>query len=164
MPVAEIIKHDKTCWNENIGEQNYDLGKRTSRNIKIHYLAKPKRKHLSGEWGFSKNHSEVVKNNLMPIEKKFQELSNKWKNETKGFSLAASKINNTNYLTIIGLGVTFPDKITKLILKDLEQSSSYWHYALKKITNINPVPKEFSANTKKTRDFWLKWANENNKF
>lgn len=162
MSVTEIIKYDKNCWNVNVEEPNYDFGKRTSRSIKISYLTKPKKRLLGDEWGFSKNYGEVVINSL-PIEKKFQELTDRWKNETKGFSLAASKINNTNYLTIIGLGVTFPDKITKLILKDLKQSSSYWHYALKKITNANPVPKEFSANATKTRDFWLQWAYENDK-
>lgn len=163
MPVTEIVKYGKTGWNADVCEPNYDFGKRTSRSIKISYLTKPKKRHLGDELRFSKIYKEVVINSL-PIEKKFQELSDRWKNETKGFSLAASKINNTNYLTIIGLGVTFPDKITKLILKDLKQSSSYWHYALKKITNANPVPKEFSTDIKKTRDFWLTWAYENNKF
>ena len=97
------------------------------------------------------------------IDRMFYELANNWKNETKGFSLAASKINNQNYMTIIGLGTVYPDKITKLILTDLQNAPSYWHYALKKITHKNPVPKELNANIEKTREIWLKWGLENSK-
>ena len=93
----------------------------------------------------------------------FIQLAANWKNETKGLSQIASKINNKNYFTIIGMGVSNPDRITKLILQDLQKGNSYWHYALKKITNANPVPKGLATNIEQTSKFWLQWGTENNK-
>ncbi|MES2649610.1 MAG: hypothetical protein V4717_22215 [Bacteroidota bacterium] len=101
------------------------------------------------------------KQRTLSIEERFNHLAKEWKMETKGLSLAASKITNDHYLAIIGLGVTYGDRIVKLILNDLSNSTAYWHYALKKITNQNPVPKEFITDVDRTRHFWLEWATEN---
>ncbi|MFT3909942.1 MAG: hypothetical protein QM737_10985 [Ferruginibacter sp.] len=94
-------------------------------------------------------------------EEQFFELAQNWKIETSIYSIAAKKISNSNYMGIIGLGVTYGEPIIKLILEDLKKGVEYWHYALKKITNQNPVPTGSVNNLQTVRNEWLKWGIEN---
>jgi hypothetical protein len=112
-----------------------------------------------------RNPKYIIQPNLAgdSIEDKFMSIAKMWKRETMMSSLVAEKITNLNYQTIIGLGMTYKEKILYLILKDLEQEQEYWHYALKSITGENPVPKGMVNNLDVVRQSWLQWARENNK-
>ena len=95
-------------------------------------------------------------------EELFYDLARNWKIETSIYSIASKKYINSNYLGIIGMGVSYGEPIIKLILEDLNRDVEYWHFALLKITNQNPVPKSDIHSLKKTREAWLKWGIENN--
>lgn len=112
-----------------------------------------------------RNRKYIIQENLVDasVEDQFISLTKRWKRETMMSSLAAEKIKNLNYQTIIGLGVTFKEKVIHLILKDLEENIEYWHYALKSITGYNPVPKGMVNNLDAVRDYWIKWGKENKK-
>jgi len=112
-----------------------------------------------------RNRKYIIQENLVnaSVEDQFISLTKRWKKETMMSSLAAEKIKNLNYQTIIGLGVTFKEKIIHLILKDLEGNIEYWHYALKSITGFNPVPKGMVNNLVIVRNYWLNWGKENKK-
>lgn len=156
-----MVVNDRTCWEGRVTVPTYDRNKFPDNSRFDYFFTRIRRKRNNKEWGIGKSFFILVQNKS--IEEKFIELSDKWKNETKGFSQAASKINNTNYLTIIGLGIIYPEKVTKLILMDLQIQSSYWHYALKKITQQNPIPKGLGTNIEKARQYWLEWAKTNHK-
>jgi hypothetical protein len=94
------------------------------------------------------------------VGEQFIELAKNWKKETAIYSFVSKKITNTNYVNIIGLGVVYGEPVIKLILQDLEKGNEFWHYALKKITDDNPVAKEDINNLSKVRAAWLSWAAE----
>jgi hypothetical protein len=98
-----------------------------------------------------------VRERTNEITVKFNELAKNWKSETAGYSIVSHKYTNKNYLAIMGMGLAgIP--IVPLILKDLERGPEFWHYALKNITNENPVPKEDINNLAKIRKAWLAWG------
>lgn len=107
----------------------------------------------------------IIRKNLVnaSVEDQFIYLTKSWKNETMMSSITADKIKNLNYQTIIGLGVTFKEKIIYLILMDLEEDVEYWHYALKSITGDNPVPKGMANDLDTVRRYWLAWGKDNKK-
>lgn len=96
----------------------------------------------------------------LSVEDEFYNAAKTWKKETVIYSFVSRKITNNNYVNIIGLGVVYGEPIIKLILQDLQKGTEFWHYALKKITNDNPVPKGDVNNLQKVRDAWLAWGKE----
>jgi hypothetical protein len=165
--LREIVQNDRPYSLGFSMRADYDSRVTDLRNLKINYLIKDRikdrkihivKRHTNNEWRLCKPYQKVVLE--LSIEDRFHKLAKNWKNETGGFSLAASKINNDHYFSIIGLGLIYRDKIIKLILEDLKNSTVYWHYALRKITNENIVPREFQTNVQKTRDLWLNWGRE----
>ena len=68
-------------------------------------------------------------------EMEFGNLAKNWKKQTAHFSTMYHKLNNQNYLKIIGSG--YP--VVRYILKDLQKTSELWHEALYFITKDNPV-------------------------
>lgn len=102
-------------------------------------------------YGLTKNYS---------VEERFYALARNWKRGTAISSLGIDKITYPDYLTIIGLGITYKDQIIRLILEDLEKKEEYWHYALKSITNENPVPKGKVNNLRIVRQSWLEWGKQ----
>jgi len=91
-------------------------------------------------------------------EKEFNELAEKWRKETGGYSTMIHIAGNNNYLDIIGMG----QKVVPFILKDLEREADYWFVALKHITKANPVPKSHLGDIEKMREDWLEWGRKNN--
>lgn len=96
------------------------------------------------------------------IEEKFNVAARNWKKETSVYSFVSRKITNSNYVNIIGLGVVYGEPVIKIILEDLKKGTEFWHYALKKITNDNPVSKGDVNNLQKVREAWLAWGVKKN--
>src|SRR6266542_5554893 len=71
-------------------------------------------------------------------EKKFQDLAQKWRKETKHISSLTKAILHPAYQRIIGMG---PVAI-KFILRELEERPHHWFWALESITGDNPVQPE----------------------
>lgn len=129
-------------------------------------VKKPIRRNVNWEdlsWG----HRDSIPSNLFlekinneNIKFLFLHLAKQWKSETAFYSVVYHKYTNRNYLSIIGLGLVLKEPIVKLILDDLMSGTEYWHFALKSITNANPVPRGSINNLKKVRDAWLEWGNK----
>ncbi len=92
------------------------------------------------------------------IEQIFIKLVNQWRAETRGISSSSEIFMHPAYQQIIGLG---KDAIP-LLLKELEQKSGRWFWALKSITREDPVPLEHRGNTEYMIKAWLEWGHNNN--
>lgn len=88
------------------------------------------------------------------LEKQFNALAEKWKEETGVYSTTYQKVINDSYLDIIALG----KDVVPFILKDMENGQGHWHTALKALTRENPVPDEDMNNSKKIREAWVRWG------
>mgnify|MGYP006378308937 FL=1 len=92
------------------------------------------------------------------LEQTFIELRNRWKKETFILSSSTKITRNENYQSIIQLGV----RALPLILKDLEETSSFWFEALEALTGLNLVPEEYWGNIPKMTQIWVDWGRRNN--
>jgi len=91
------------------------------------------------------------------LRQEFDELATSWKGETQFLSSVTDIVMHPAYQRIIGLG---PDVIP-LILKDLEDETRHWFWALWAITGENPVPPEDQGRIEEMKRHWLRWGKEN---
>jgi hypothetical protein len=87
----------------------------------------------------------------------FRELVNQWQQETRGISSSTELILHPAYQQIIGMG----REVVPLLLRELEQKSGRWFWALQSITRQNPVPLELRGKTQEMIKIWLKWGQKN---
>ena len=94
------------------------------------------------------------------IEQDFYELASAWKIQTAHFSTTYHKVNNTNYLKIIGMG----EKALPYILRDLEEAPEHWFVALNSIAKpeINPINEEDFGDMVEMSKAWVNWGREKN--
>jgi hypothetical protein len=90
------------------------------------------------------------------VEHIFRKLVNQWRSQTRGISSTTELIMHPAYQQIIGLG---KDAIP-FLLKELEQKSGRWFWALKSITREYPVPQEHQGNTQYMIKAWLDWGRD----
>lgn len=62
------------------------------------------------------------------------------------------------YQQIIGMG----PEVVPLLLRDLAETESHWFWALRVITNDNPVPPEHRGRVDRMISAWLSWGMRNN--
>jgi hypothetical protein len=88
-------------------------------------------------------------------EEKFKVLATAWKNATVLDSRVKDIVYHIAYQKIIGMGpVAVP-----LILKDMiENGPDHWFWALRVITDENPITKEMSGNMAAMTEAWLQWG------
>ena len=87
-------------------------------------------------------------------EKTFQDLTTKWRKETKHTSSLTKIILHPAYQQIIGMG---PMAI-KFILQELATKPYHWFWALEAITGENPVQPEDDFD--QAVQAWLQWGRE----
>ncbi len=85
---------------------------------------------------------------------KFTILAKKWEEETKFFSFTRQIVANEHYQQIISMGL----KIVPLLLKDLQRTNRHWFFALRSITETNPVPKEHEGKVQLMVNDWISWG------
>jgi hypothetical protein len=90
------------------------------------------------------------------MDKQFQALAERWRDETKLSSSISAKLRHPAYGEIIGLGPA----VIPLILKELQDRPGYWFEALKALANFTPVPPGDRADPARAREAWLKWGRE----
>lgn len=61
---------------------------------------------------------------------------------------------NPAYQAIIGMGA----EALPMILEDLRQNSGHWFWALKAISNEDPVVPSDRGSVKKMKNAWLQWG------
>ena len=86
----------------------------------------------------------------------FDELADRWQEETGGYSLAAQYASHPAYRRIIGMG--YP--ALPLIFERLAATGGRWYVALHAITDASPVAENDRGQRDKVRAAWLAWGRE----
>lgn len=92
------------------------------------------------------------------VSRRFQQLVDRWLEDTINMSSIAARVAHPAYLEIIGMG----EKVVPLLLSELEKRPSHWFPALTAITRENPIPEEARGRFKEMTEAWLEWGRENN--
>ncbi len=88
---------------------------------------------------------------------KFNSLVAEWKS-TRGHAGTDLRLAmHPAYQAIVGMGAA----VVPLLLKEMEQHPSHWTWALRAITQVDPVPKESRGKLKEIAQAWVKWDKEN---
>lgn len=90
------------------------------------------------------------------LEVTFQELVKQWRQETRGISSTHEMSMHPAYQSIIGMG----EAVIPLLLRELENKTGRWFWALKSITNEDPVPTEDRGKTESMIKAWLEWGRQ----
>jgi len=88
---------------------------------------------------------------------KFERLTKRWKSETEVLSTIQEKAMHPAYQQIIGMG----KEAIPLILNQMAREPDHWFWALKSITNEDPVPEEAKGDVIQMTKFWLEWGQSN---
>lgn len=89
-----------------------------------------------------------------PRRERFRLLAQQWRADTQWLSSASQAAMHPAYQAIIGMGAD----ALPLILEDLRQNSGHWYWALKAISNQDPVVPADRGSIKKMRAAWLRWG------
>jgi hypothetical protein len=128
-------------------EPTWVIGKKTVDSVNV-----------PDDWEIVKDYKQDIKK--LNTEDEFNTLATAWKIQTGHFSTTFHKVNNTNYLKIIGMG----EKALPYILRDLEEAPEHWFVALNSIAKpeINPVNEEDFGDMTQMSKAWVNWGRENN--
>jgi hypothetical protein len=88
------------------------------------------------------------------IRERFRALAAEWHEATFHLSAPTSMAMHPAYQAIIGLG---PNAVP-LILAELEKAPDHWFWALKALTNEDPVPPTDRGRVLAMREAWLTWG------
>ncbi len=99
----------------------------------------------STAWSMSKRRRE-----------RFRQLTGQWRNATQWLSSTTDIAMHPAYQAIIGMG---PEALP-MILEELRSNSGHWYWALKSISNEDPVPPRDRGAIKKMRAAWLRWGEQ----
>lgn len=91
-------------------------------------------------------------------QKKFEELKRKWVDETKFLSNPQLIYGNANYRGIIELGLA----VVPYLLDDLSKNDNDWLFALREITNENPVKQNHYGFFDLMKKDWIDWEKKYN--
>jgi hypothetical protein len=94
------------------------------------------------------------------IRARFQRLANEWKTDTRFLSSTTEIAMHASYQKIIGMGPA----VVPLILQELSREPDQWFWALRAITDANPVKPESSGVIEAIAADWLRWGNETKQF
>ena len=91
---------------------------------------------------------------------KFHDLAKQWRAERGARSSITEAATLQPYQHIIGMG---PDAIEPIItqLKLEGDDPDQWFWALRAVTNVNPVNPEDQGDFAKMAQAWIKWAQDN---
>jgi transcriptional regulator with GAF, ATPase, and Fis domain len=93
---------------------------------------------------------------LKKVEKRFSTLVNEWLAATKFLSSTTESVIHPAYQQIIGMG----EAAIPLLLRELEQASGRWFWALRSITGEDPIPEEQRGKTEEMITAWINWGAE----
>lgn len=85
---------------------------------------------------------------------KFERLARQWREGTQWLSSTTEIAMHPAYQAIIGMG---PEALP-MILDDLRENSGHWYWALKSISNEDPVPPSDRGAIRRMKAAWLRWG------
>jgi hypothetical protein len=96
---------------------------------------------------------------LVGLDRRFREQADKWQSETAFLSSTPMRVMHDSYQTIMAMG---PDVIPILLL-DLQKTHRHWFWALRHLTNVDPVLERDKGNIDKMIDSWITWGRKEGK-
>ncbi len=90
------------------------------------------------------------------VRAKFQRLAATWKEQSRFLSNTMQMAMLDSYQSIIGLG----EPAVPLILEELRREPAQWFWALKAITEEDPVPPEARGQVRLMAQAWLDWGRQ----
>lgn len=96
----------------------------------------------------------MQQNKQQQLKETFSKLVEQWRLETRGISSTTELILHPAYQQIIGMG----SDVIPLLLRELENKTGRWFWALKSITREDPVPPESRGKTQDMITAWLDWG------
>ncbi len=88
---------------------------------------------------------------------RFEELADRWQEETFFLSRSDRAIAHTAYQEIINLG----QPMVPLILERMRSQGGHWFEALEQITGADPVSPADYGNIAAMQNSWLQWGERN---
>lgn len=92
------------------------------------------------------------------LEHKFRRLVEQWRGETLFISSSTEKMMHPSYQRIIGMGPA----VVPLLLRELQERGGHWFWALRAITEEDPVNPEDVGRVRKMTEAWLQWGKQHN--
>lgn len=108
-------------------------------------------KHLSDLTGYYALPASVRRD---PRRERFGFLAHQWRSETQWLSSTTEIAMHPAYQAIIGMG----PEVLPLILEDLRRNSGQWFWALKAISNEDPVVPSDRGCIAQMKRAWLRWG------
>jgi hypothetical protein len=97
---------------------------------------------------------ELATAQSLTLEQRFREAAGKWDRETAHLSSTPKMILHDAYQSIMAMG---PD-VVPLLLRDLQEKRRSWFWALRHLTQANPVRPEDQGNLDKMIAAWVAWG------
>jgi hypothetical protein len=91
------------------------------------------------------------------LEQQLRRLEARWKSETGFLSDPTQIRSHPAFQEIVSMG----EAVVPIMLRDLEQKTSLWVWALPQITGAQPVPVVDAGNITKMGEAWLRWGKDN---
>ena len=90
------------------------------------------------------------------IEQKFIRLRDEWKSQRGPVSSTTKVVMHPAYQTIIGMGID----AVPLLLRELETNLDQWFWALRSITEADPVAEKDRGDGQAMAKAWLEWGRD----
>lgn len=87
---------------------------------------------------------------------RFARLTRRWKTDTRWVSSTTEVAMHPSYQAIIGMGAD----ALPLILEELRANSGHWYWALKAISDEDPVAPQHRGAVARMKAAWLEWGKQ----
>lgn len=87
---------------------------------------------------------------------RFWNFAKKWREDTQWLSSTNEIAMHPAYQAIIGMG----QEAIPMIIEDLRNNSGHWYWALKAISQEDPVSPSERGSINRMKQAWLKWAEQ----
>ena len=88
------------------------------------------------------------------LQRNFSNYARIWKDETRFLSSIKDICTHSSYQRIIGMG----PKVLPYILKELHHETNHWFWALKSISDEDPIRPENKGKVERMKEDWLRWG------
>jgi hypothetical protein len=93
------------------------------------------------------------------LEERFREHADKWERETAFLSATPMRVLHDSYQSILAMG----PEIVPVLLRDLQKTRRHWFWALRHLTNADPVAEKDRGNADKMIAAWVQWGKREGK-
>ncbi len=90
------------------------------------------------------------------VQEALERLANEWRAETAFMSSVTDMAMHPAYQRIIGMG----QPVVPYLLRELAMKPDHWFWALKAITDVDPVPACDRGNIQRMADAWVRWGKQ----